>query len=97
MAENCARPGCGHDHLAAFPNVPQSVRTVACFKRVPAAVIGPQPCPCRAYRTQAQQEAWEAADGFMQASLFNPPEAINRGAQIDVALKVVRRLLELYP
>lgn len=53
---NCA---CGHDHLIVFLNMPPTIRTVACYRRVPAQVIGPQPCPCRSYRTPEQQEAWE--------------------------------------
>jgi murein endopeptidase len=77
MSENCARPGCGHDsedHAGA----------TGCqwwpFGR------SPNGCSCRAYRTQAQQEAWEdaKASGFQS---WRKPDLV----------RVIERLLELYP
>ena len=49
MIENCARPGCGHDHKM-LGRMAHDIGTILCVQ-----------CPCPSYRTQAQQEAWESA------------------------------------
>lgn len=54
MSELCARPVCGHEMMAHSP--------VECW-------IGPNQCPCPAYRTEAQQKAWEEVETLTHPSL----------------------------
>ena len=80
MTEPCARPGCGHDHLEDMYHE----GSVGPFVECPLAPEVYGGCPCPAYRTQAQQEAWEALAKVNQQHHFPP-------------WTVIERLLELYP
>ena len=73
--EVCARPGCGHP-----------LRSRKAFESVGHDAEGclDEECSCPAYRTQAQQEAWEALAKVNQQHHFPP-------------WTVIERLLELYP
>jgi hypothetical protein len=81
MAENCARPRCGHrlDYH----------RGSGCFH------FDAQPgkhCSCPSFRTQAQQEAWEwAKESLAPGPYRDGPLGI--GDREDVLVT----LLELYP
>jgi hypothetical protein len=83
VIENCARPGCGH---------PASHHVVigGCNIDTERGL-----CPCSAYRTQAQQEAWERANGALDYwELGAGGNAVVDG---DELCQAVERLLELYP
>ena|ERR1035437_9487116 len=62
MAENCARPGCGHDQVH---KVDQRISEL--LVRVTAerghCGNGCRECSCPGYRTPEQQAAWEALMG----------------------------------
>ena len=87
MSVNCARPGCWHPRDAVQGDYPHYFghKLDGCHDcdgfnddDVPSA----RPCP--GYRTQAQQEAWEALAKVNQQHHFPP-------------WTVIERLLELYP
>ena len=67
MAENCARPGCGHDAHWHSP-------TFGCY-----AV----PIHCPAYRTPEQQEAWEALAKVNQQHRLPPWTVIERLLEVN--------------
>jgi hypothetical protein len=87
MSENCARPGCGHP---ATPPIGDYEAEFCHFGD------GCAECTCPAYRTQAQQEAWEET-----ATAF----VIEFGIDLDEGTayaftplgQAVASLLELYP
>jgi hypothetical protein len=79
MRENCARPGCGHEPGSyGADHVSGHLKTGA----------GCVECPCPAYRTPEQQEAWEEADVCRVYGL---------GATVNRMAEALERLLELYP
>jgi hypothetical protein len=100
MSQNpCARPGCGHNrrqvnYTISGPPVPEDFghHLDGCHV-VTETPEGWMRCPCPAYRTQAQQEA------FGQAS-----EALDKLRRcywgpysVEFAEAALERLLELYP
>jgi hypothetical protein len=79
MSENCARPGCGHP---ATPPIGDYEAEFCHFGD------GCAECTCPAYRTQAQQEAWERV-------AYHLGNLDDYG--VDDPAGMLRRLLELYP
>ena len=93
MAENCARPGCGHPFATqrTGPADWESGHAQSLAREC-------SQCPCPGYRTPEQQEAWERLNQHLdEFAALDPNDQAGETAKLALIAFLAAGLTELYP